>query len=123
MRTIFIVAGCKVNQHAGEEYDTIIEVLDEPTTDNIQTCADQVMSGIKELWKQQEGDSDRKIVAYMDATSPFLAMLLNLQIIMKAQDGIDIEMPWYTPPDLQALDLESKTILERLDKQGGMIRG
>ena len=118
------MAGGKVNKHAGEEYDIIVEVSDEPTIDNIQSHAEQVMAGIKELWKQQEGEQDRKIVAYLDAASPFLAMLLNLQIIMKAQNGIEIDMPWYTPPDLQALDSESKAILDKLEQQqGGVSRG
>ena len=120
MKTIFVVASSKVNKHAGEEYDTIVEVLDEPTTDNIQQCADEVMLGIQNLWKAQDGEQDRKVVAYLDATSPFLAMLLNLQIIMKAQEGIVIDLPWYTPPDLQALDAESRAILEKLDKQQGV---
>ena len=126
MRTIFVVASGNVNRHAGEEYDTIIEVPDEPTVDTIQTHAEQVMAGIKALWKQQVDNPQiggNKVVAYLDAASPFLAMLLNLQIILKAQEGIDIDMPWYTPPDLQALDSESKAILEKLEKQGGAARG
>ena len=126
MRTIFVVASGNVNRHAGEEYDTIIEVPDEPTVDTIQTHAEQVMAGIKALWKQQIDNPQiggNKVVAYLDAASPFLAMLLNLQIILKAQDGIEIDMPWYTPPDLQALDSESKAILDKLEKQGGVARG
>ena len=126
MRTIFVVASGNVNRHAGEEYDTIIEVPDEPTVDTIQTHAEQVMAGIKALWKQQVDNPQiggNKVVAYLDAASPFLAMLLNLQIILKAQDGIEIDMPWYTPPDLQALDSESKAILDKLEKQGGVARG
>ena len=126
MRTIFVVASGNVNRHAGEEYDTIIEVPDEPTVDTIQTHEEQVMAGIKALWKQQVDNPQiggNKVVAYLDAASPFLAMLLNLQIILKAQEGIDIDMPWYTPPDLQALDSESKAILEKLEKQGGAARG
>jgi hypothetical protein len=106
-----------VGKHVGEEYDSIIEVPYEPTTENIQPNADKVMASIRDLWKSQEGDPDRKVVVHLDAATPFGVMLENLQIIMKAQEGIGIELPWYKPPEVEKLDRESRELLAKLDNR------
>lgn len=115
MKSMFVVAENKVNSHIGEEYDIIVEVPNEPTTENIKPYADRVMAGIDDLWKEDSGSEDRRIVVHLDAASPFAAMLVNLQIIMKAQAGINIDLPWNAPEDLDALDRESKEILAKLE--------
>lgn len=116
MKSMIVVSSQLVNKHAGEEYDVIIEVVHEPTTDNIQQCADEVMAGIKDLWAKDAGSADRKIVVHLDAAGPFAAMLLNLQIILKAQAGIVVDLPWDKPPALDELDAESKEVLRKLDQ-------
>jgi hypothetical protein len=115
MKSMIVLAGRRVNAHVGEEYDVIIEVADEPTTENIQSYANEVMSGIKDLWNQQKGEEHRSVMIYLDAASPFAAMLLNLQIIMKAQDGIEITLPWDKPVNVEELDKESREILKKLE--------
>jgi hypothetical protein len=124
MRSMFIVSVSAVNKHVGEEYDTIIEVPYEPTTENIQACADKVMAGIKDLWAQEVGESEPdkvsmnpKVVIHLDAATPFGVMLENLQIILKAQSGIIIELPWVKPPDVEELDAESREILHKLENR------
>jgi hypothetical protein len=119
MKSIFVVSDARVNMHVGEEYDVIIEVADQPTTDNIQTYADQVMEKIRELWKELSalpGDTDKSVVVHLDGASPFAAMLVNLQIIMKTQEGIDIILPWDKPVPVEELDSESKEILKKLEQ-------
>lgn len=116
MKSMFVVSEGFVNRHVGEEYDVIVEVSNEPTTDNIQTYAEQVMGQIKELWNKQEG-YDKKVIVYLDAAVPFAAMLANLKIIMKEQSGIQIELPWDNPPNLEELDSESKEILKKLENK------
>jgi hypothetical protein len=117
MKTMIVVSENSINRHVGEEYDIIVEVPYEPTTENIQACADKVMAGIKELWKAQEGDQDRKVVVHLDAATPFGVMLENLQIILKAQSGIIIELPWMKLPDVEELDAESREILHKLENR------
>jgi len=115
MKSMIVLAGRKINEHVGEEYDTIVEVADEPTTENIQIYANEVMAGIKDLWNQQKGDENRSVRIYLDAASPFAAMLINLQIIMKKQDGIEITLPWDKPINIKELDQESREILKKLE--------
>lgn len=117
MKSLFVVSEKVVNNHVGEEYDVIVDVVHEPTTENIQTCADQVMARIRELWKEQEGDPDRKVVVYLDAAGPFAAMLVNLQVIMKAQEGIVIDLPWEKPVNVEELDAESREVLRKLENK------
>lgn len=117
MKSMIVVADRFINKHAGEEYDIIVEVPFEPTTDNIQPYADGIMVGIKELWAQQEGELDRKVVVHLDAAPAFAAMLTNLQIILKAQSGIDLVLPWNKPIEVEALDRESQEVLKKLEKR------
>ena len=116
MKTLFVVSDRKVNKHAGEEYDVILEVADQPTTDNIQSYGDQIQAEIVELWNETaKDDPERKVVVYLDAATPFAAMLENLQIILKARSGIVVELPWMKPVDLSSLDKESKKVLRKLE--------
>ena len=117
MKSMFVVSDNRVYAHGGEEYDLIQEVIDEPTTENIQPYANSIMNGIRTLWRQDEGSPDRRVVVALDAASPFAAVLENLQIIMKAQSGIEIDLPWNRKPDVNALDEESKDMLKKLDER------
>ena len=120
MKSMFVVSGNFTNNHVGEEYDVIVEVVDEPTTDNIQIYADQVMAKIRELWTQTadaDDPADRKVVVHLHAAPAFAAMLVNLQIILKAQSGIIIDLPWEKAPDIQELDAESREVLRKLENK------
>jgi hypothetical protein len=124
MKTLFVVSEKKVNSHVGEEYDSIMEVEHLPTTETIQPQADKVMAEIRKLWFEQVKPDDPnavvvnpKVVVSLDAAPAFAAMLVNLQIIMKAQEGIEIELPWEKQSDLSKLDEESKEILRKLDER------
>lgn len=124
MKTMIVVSENSINRHVGEEYDIIVEVPYEPTTENIQACADKVMAGIKELWAQEVGENspdkvvvNPKVVVHLDAATPFGVMLENLQIILKAQSGIIIELPWMKLPDVEELDAESREILHKLENR------
>lgn len=116
MKSMIVLSERAVNKHVGEEYDSIIEVPYEPTTENIQVNAEKVTAAIKELWAAQEGDPDRKVVVHLDAATPFGVMLENLQIILKPS-GIIIELPWCKPPNIEALDAESREVLRKLEER------
>jgi len=114
MKSMIVLSDRATSKHVGEEYDIIVEVPYEPTTENIQASADKVMAGIKELWAKQDGDAGRKVVVHLDAATPFGVMLENLQIILKP---IVIELPWCKPTNVEALDAESKELLRKLEER------
>lgn len=100
MKTLFVVSEKRINQHAGETYDYILEVEDAPITQNIQEIADRVRTRIRSLWMDETGHDDPnktavnpKVVCTMDANPVFKAMLIDLQLILKEAEGIDIELP------------------------------
>ena len=114
MKSMMVIAERQLNKHVGEEYDDVVEVADEPTTENIQPYANEVMSRIRNLWGQEVGVDDPSVVVHLDAATPFAAMLVNLRIIMKKQEGINIVLPWDKPVDVNGLDLETREVLEKL---------
>lgn len=116
MKTMFVVASNRVNNHVGEEYDEIIEVVNEPTTENIQYQATIIMPKIEVLWHQvmeNDEDAEKKVVVHLDAASPFAVMLMNLKIIM-GRNGVVIDLPWEQPDNIDGLDSESREVLKKL---------
>lgn len=100
MKALFIVSEKRINQHAGETYDYILEVEDQPTTQNIQEIADRVRTRIRSLWMEEIGHDDPnkavvnpKVVCTVDANPVFKAMLIDLQLILKEAESIEIELP------------------------------
>jgi hypothetical protein len=99
MKTVFVVSEKRVDDHAGETYDYILEVDDAPTTLNIQEIADRVRVRIRSMWMEQvkpesgDPDPDPMVVCTVDASPVFRAMLIDLQIILKEDEGIMIDLP------------------------------
>ena len=116
MKTMIVVSELRMEKHVGEEYDGILTVVHEPTTANIQDYALSVMNMIRELWQQDVGMNDPRVVVYLDAAVPFAAMLVNLQIILRDQEGIMIDLPWEKSPNVEELDAESRDILRKLEQ-------
>lgn len=119
MKSLFVVDERNINKHVGENYDEIIEVEHQPTTETIQKWADTVMSAIRALWHEQvkAGDPNPGITVNLDAASPFNLMLQNLQIIMGQDEKIIIELA-YLPPEMrvrQTDDKEAAELLKRLE--------
>ena len=117
MKTLFICSDKKINSHVGEEYDCILEVQDQPTTETILEHANRIRGRIRSLWMEQiqAKDSDPKVICHLDGASPYNAMLLNLQIIMKADEGIVIELPYLANIKVQVPDKETLDLLNKLD--------
>ena len=73
-RTLFIVALSKVAEHENEEYDFIIQVPDEPTTENIGEFADRFRQRIRELNEDQLAEEEESPVVSVNlaaASPPF----------------------------------------------------
>ena len=129
MKTMLVVAERSVNKHAGEEYDSILEVESQPTTATIQDWANRMKDGIRALWHEETGakDPDRAaanpgVSVTLDAASPYHAILLNLRVIMKAEEGVVVELPYMTP-EMEARverdeieDKEAKELLRKLNR-------
>jgi len=121
MRTLFIVSEKKIEAHRGEEYDYILEVTDEPTTENIKEMANRVRGRIRSLWMDQGGYDDRRVECHLDAASPFNTMLIDLQLILKEEEGIAIELPYLETTEPKPLDREAQAAIERLDSRNELL--
>lgn len=134
MKTMFICASSNIEYHVGEEYDEIIEVNDEVISERgedgygadltpIREWHNRIRNRIRKAWNEdatpegatrEEGD-EQEVHIWLDAASPFNAMLIDLQIIMKAEEGIIIKLPYLgeggtvrTTTDPEALELLNK---------------
>lgn len=117
MKSLFVCSDKKINSHVGEEYDFILEVQDQPTTETILDWANRIRGRIRALWEEQvkEGTSNMKVVCHLDGPTPYNAVLNNLQIIMKAEEGIIIELPYMAGVDMTVTDPETIELLNKLD--------
>ena len=116
MKTMFICAESKVNEHVGEEYDYILEVEDAPTTENIQEIADRIRCRIRALWNKQEGD-ERLISVNLHGPSPYNAMLINLKIIMKEEEGIELKLDYPHEEVRTSSDPETIEVMDKLEQR------
>ena len=123
MKTFLVVSQRNVEDHVGEEYDDYIEVEDQPTTETIQEWADRIRNRIRRLHVQDKKDlqgSETELPAveiHLDAASPFNAMLINLQILMKGEEGIRILLPHVDGTERTTSDPEALEVIEKLDNR------
>ena len=117
MKTLFIVSEKKVDGHVGEEYDYILQVDDQPTTENIQELGNRVRTRIRSLWMEQEQEEDRRVVCTLDAASPFNVMLIDLQLILAEQEGILIELPYLPDEERIPQDEEARKLIEKIGRK------
>ena len=118
MKTLFVVSEKKVEDHVGEEYDSILEVDDQPTTETIQELANRVRGRIRKLWMEQGDDEpDRRVVVSLDAATPYNTMLIDLQLILKEAESIVVELPYLENMDMEVHDSEAKELLDKLDSR------
>ena len=122
MKSLFVCSEEKVNNHVGEEYDFIMEVPDQPTTENIADWANRIRVRIRSLWMEQVKPEDPnfvamnpKVLCFLDGPTPYNAILNNLQIIMKAEENIFIELPYMVNFRQTVIDPETLELLRKLD--------
>ncbi len=96
MRTLFVCAENKIDDHLNEEYSDILIVTDQPTTADIDKWADRIRNRIRALWMVQieTKEIDPKVVCYLDAPLPYSSILNNLKDVMKQAENIIIELPY-----------------------------
>jgi len=120
MRTLFIVAMSKVAEHEDEEYDYIIQVLDEPTTESIGELGNRIRCRIRALNEEQKADGETEPVVSvkLDAASPFNAMLINLKIIMGDEEDVTVSLDYPHEEELTSGDTEAQEVIDKLDQRG-----
>lgn len=117
MKTFFICSSRKIQAHVGEEYDSILEVEDQPTTVTIGDWANRIMGRIRALHHEQKqlGDADPRVACHLDGPTPYHGILANLQIRMKADEGISVDLPYLADVKTEVTDRETLELLEKLD--------
>lgn len=93
MKSLLILNDQTRDRHVGEEYDEILEVPVEVTTENIGEWSARIKDSIRRLWSQDEAEG-KLVNIWLDAAIVFHTMLLNLQIRMLPEEGIKIELPY-----------------------------
>ena len=120
MRTLFIVAMSKVKEHEDEEYDYIIQVPDEPTTENIGELGNRVRCRIRALNEEQlaDGETEPVVSVNLDAASPFNAMLINLKILMGGEENVNVSLDYPHEEELTTDDAEAQEVIDKLNNKG-----
>lgn len=123
MKTLFICSERKINDHVGEYYDDIIEVEHQPEVGRVEKVAKAVRESIRKLWEEDVKDANREgepcVMAYLDAASPFNAMLIDYQIVLGNEDGIRLELPYLESTERTTRDPEAIELIEKLENRGG----
>jgi hypothetical protein len=115
VKTLFVCSAKKIQSHVGEEYDSILEVEDQPTTNTIQDWANRIAGRIRTLWHEQADVPDPKVACHLDGPTPYHAILANLQIRMRVEEGIEIYLPYLQGVNTEVTDRETLELLEKLD--------
>ena len=92
MKSLLIVTEKNYNNHEGEDIDDILIVELNPQADTFEKWNGQIIDKIRKLWLADSGE-DKKVVVYIDAATPFGNLLQNLEILMRDNEGIKIELP------------------------------
>ena len=131
MKTFLIVAERNYDDHIGEEYDSILEVDNEVISghgdDNygshltpISEWHKRIRGRIRKLWHEDDApDEEKGVHIYLDAASPFNAMLIDLQIVMNQEEGILIELPYLGEEGAvtKTTDPETLRVIEALENR------
>lgn len=134
MKTFLIVSNRNYEDHVGEEYDSLLEVDNEVISGHgeenygmqltpIEEWCNRIRGRIRKLWNEdatpeggtrEEGD-EQEVHIWLDAASPFNAMLIDLRQVMAKEEGITVVLAYLeegeeftTTNDPETLELLSK---------------
>jgi len=115
MKTFFVCAESAIENHVGEDYDDILEVSNQPTSPEMEEWANRVMSRIRRLHADdvESTETERVVSIWLDASGVFNAMLIDLQVLMKERENINIELPYL---DSQDNEIKSEDLRKILNK-------
>lgn len=119
MKSLFVCSEKKLNSHVGEFYDEILEVEHQPTTTSVPPVAVKVKELIRGLWKMDVNDPERqgepRVDIYLDAASPFNAMLQDFQTVMEKEEKIRIGLPYLKERRTTVSDPDAQQALKKLE--------
>jgi len=119
MKTMIVISEKRLDDHAGEYYDDIFEVPHQPIDGEILEYAKSMKEMIKKTWESDVKDEERKgepvVSISLDAASPFNAMLIDYQLVLKETDGIIIDLPYLSSITNSTNDPEALECLAKLD--------
>jgi len=121
MKTMLICVPSRRNNHAGEDYDNILidEIPEIPTIENFKDVADLIRNRIRGLWHSIPADDPkRKVVVTLDGHAPYSVILTDLQILMKSEERIELELCGTIIPTER--DIRDSETLELLSKIGSV---
>jgi hypothetical protein len=138
MKTFLIVSKRNYEDHVGEEYDSVLEVDNEVISGHgeegygekltpISEWHNRVRGRIRKLWNEdatpegatrEEGD-DQEVEVYLDAASPFNAMLIDLREVMSKEEEIVVVLAYLEEGEefTTTEDPETLELLEKLDNR------
>lgn len=94
MKTLFIGTEKSALRHENEEYDEILWVKDDISTQNIQSYIPRIKDAIRLTNSHHKPDEeDKKVYVYIDAPSPFYWICQNLQMEMENNEKINVVFP------------------------------
>lgn len=121
MKTLIVLGGNRVDAHAGEEYDTIIEVKSVPTFESIPADASAIRNQLLELWEEDKGSDNRGVKVFIDAHPAYTTVVSNFSVILKGECGVNIDTSAFELTDEQLLadsDQETKELIQKLNAKG-----
>ena len=118
MKTLFVCAEGKINDHVDEEYDYILEVDDMPTTESIAALFNRVRDRIRALWMEDtEGGVERGVSVNLDGPSPYNAMLIDLEIVLREEEKIVLNLSYLDSALRTTNDIEAQQVIDKLDNR------
>lgn len=121
MKTLIVLGSNRVDAHAGEEYDTIIEVKNVPTFESIPADASAIRNQLLVLWEEDKDSDNRVVKVFIDAHPAYTTVVSNFSVILKGECGVNIDTSAFELTDEQLLadsDQETKELIQKLNAKG-----
>jgi hypothetical protein len=94
MKSLFICCEESIKKHIGEEYDEILLVKKNVSSENMEQFLPRIKDAIRLTNSLLTKDEvDKSIIVTLDAPGPFFWMCQQLQVAMKAEENISIKLP------------------------------
>ena len=119
-KTMLVCVPSRCNNHAGEYYDEILidDIPEIPTMETFQDIANIIRGRIRKLWHSIPADDvSRKVVVTLDGHAPYSVILTDLQILMKSEEGIELELNGTIIPSER--DIRDPETIDVITRMGG----
>jgi len=113
MLNFFVCAEQRASEHTGEEYDDIVFVEDAPNSLTVAQWADRIRGRVRKLWNENP-DNTEPIEVNLDAHPVFYVMLVNLQLLLQEEEGIQVELG-YELDEPEITDPETLKVLDQFN--------